>query len=197
MGNEAPKDVTQLTLADLKTAADFKDDGVAAPPLSEKASATPDAKEKIEFENALGVGATTEVIDIYDGDPEGKALWNEMVEAVGGPEQVPIAAQDLREALSLFPEDREIIEGGGGLTREENTDATLQVIAGYREALSNPSKAAAILNDLWANPHSPVMRAYLHGRDPNLTNAITKLMQAAHNEKPVGLSKPKGDGFVY
>jgi len=218
MPDPNPIDILNATLADLRSGdpdagpADVKpgandDRGPAAKPAGKPDATaellalnqTPEGRAKVAAMFGIVNEEVTgpEIIDVADKSPEEKALWNEVVEAVGGQEQVPIAAQDLREALALYPEDREVIEGGGGLTPEENADATLTVISGYREALSNPAKARAILNDLWAHPHSPVMKDYIHGRDPNITQAITRLMQTAHGEKPTGRPRPKGDGEIF
>jgi hypothetical protein len=136
-----------------------------------------------------------EIIDVYSGDPEGKTSWDDLVKAVGGPAQVKTAAQDFREAVALAGIDYD--EESAGLTDAEENDMIVSELAAYRAALASPAKAAAILNALWADPDSKQMRAYIHGRDPNVTEAITKLMQAAHGEPVVGLQKPKGEGHSY
>jgi hypothetical protein len=178
----------------LKSAADFKDSGV----LDERhdhdrsVSATPDAD--IVHPGDAAVGAEVDVIDIPNREE-----MDHLTKLVGGANAFPAAAQAFKEVMALVgvgPDNyAELVDG---MTFEEEHQNIVEAIAEWRETLADPNQARARLNALWSHPDKEPMKSYILGRSsPAVNEAITKLMQAAHGEKPVGRQKSRGDGHVY
>lgn len=183
-------------LAGLKTLADYeKANPPGAPPKADgtppggKATATPGAK--VVFENALGVGASDDVIDIPD-----RAAWDSLVEMVGGEGAVPAASEDLKQIIALAG----IADVDGeleGLTLDEQNEMIAKEIREYREILGNPSRAQALLAKIYGSPMQEPGKSYFTGKgSPELTDAIARLWAATTGEKYVR-PKSKGDGHVY
>jgi len=191
------KTFLDLTMEDLKTGADYDKahpPGAAdTPPAPNatppaKATATPDAK--VVFENALGVCAGDEIIDVPD-----RENFDALVAATGGPEKLKENAQALREAIALTGTPYE--ELAEGLTAEEEHTEIVSTLADWREILANPMKAQATLQKIYDHPMLEPGRSYFLGKgSPELNEAVAKLWQAASGTLPTGRERSKGDGWI-
>jgi hypothetical protein len=185
MGDD--KHFLDMTMDDLKTGMPTEPAPGAATPAA-KGTATPDAK--VVFENALGVGAGDDVIDI-----PARPAFDALVAATGGPEKLKENAQALREAIALTGTPYE--ELAEGLSPEEEHTEIVSTLAEWREILANPMKAQAMLQKIYAHPMQEPGLSYFRGRgSPELNEAIAKLWQATQGEAPTGRRKSKGDGWI-
>lgn len=217
MGNE--KSITELTLADLKGAAEFVDDGVAIETHEHDRSVGMGSGPVDPPTKAIKITGTTEELLAMNATPEGRAKvaamfgiinreqvddvidiperpeFDALVAATGGPEKLKENAQALREIVAMTGRTYdELIEG---LTPSEENAEIVSTLAEWREALSNPRKAAALLDRLWSHVNEEPMKSYVLGRaSPEFSEAYTRLHQASCGEPPVGRKKPKGDGHV-
>ncbi len=188
------KHFLNATLADLKSAADFKDDGVLDERHSHdrSVSATPD--EKVTFEKELGVGANDEVIDI----PQ-RAEVDALTAMLGGPKAMPAASEAFQEAMALMGVGlHNIDELTEGLTPEQENAEIAEAVQEWNEVLGNPMKAQALLQKIYAHPMQEPGRSYFMGKgSPALNDAIAKLWQAVSGEPITGRDKKKIDGRTY
>lgn len=140
-------------------------------------------------------GPIDTVIDLYDGNPEGKERWDELVGRIGGQEKVAETAQELREIASLLDEGEGIFDS---IPPSEQNDAVVAMVTKWREILASPMKSQETLAELYAHPQREPMWSYFTGRaSPAVNEAIAKLWQSCHGEKPVGRKRPKSDGQTY
>lgn len=221
MGNQ--KSITELTMADLKTAADFVDDGIPVPAHEHDRAVGADDPVVVPESKAINVSKST-IEELLASNatatPEGRARvaelfgirntehgdevidipnresFDALVEMTGGKEMLKQSGQDLREVVALAG-DIDLDEELAGLTDEEANAKIASEIKGYREVLANPMKAQALLAEIYAHPMREPGRSYFMGKgSPALNDAIAKLWQAASGTLVTGRARAKGDGWI-
>jgi len=214
------------SLANLRSAADFVDDGIPVPAYdhdrsvsaSPPESVMPDSKKPTgvlpSTEELLALNATAEgrakvaaILgvknreatggdEIIDLPPEHRAALDDIARRVGGADKVEGVFRQYDEANALFDCDAELDDRPFASFAERN-QAALRLIAQVDAILADPARAAEELQDFYSrDANDPVMKAYRNG-DRNTKEMMTKLMQAAHGEPVVGLPKDRGDGHIY
>jgi len=210
------------SLANLKTGADFVDDGIPVPTYDHDRSVSASPPESVmpDAKKPTGVLPKTEELLALNATAEGRAkvaaiLGVKNREATGGNEIVDIPARAEVDALN------EAIGGDEGLRNPASVGMFLREAAAaldLREEIENGTPdeileiaemASIILSDpdaameFIAKIDNPANRGLVHkmicnpdtGRDA--VNFIYRARQVANGEAPTGLPKDPGDGHIY
>jgi hypothetical protein len=194
MGDEA-KSFLDLTIADLKTGADFDKahppgaaDTPPAPDATPPAKSTPDAE--LIFEDVLGVGAKDDVIDI----PYRESL-NDLHQRIGGEQNFEEFDRKFDLANTIFDLDEELEDRPFASAAEYN-EASVRLVKMVDAILADPKKAQMELDHFEARDfQDPVKQAFFAG-DDDTVEMIYRLRQAAEGLPVTGRQKSRGDGFI-